>query len=192
MNRLYLALIISLFVNFETVFAQEKYEKEERIHASSVPITAIEFINQICLDCKVKWYLEEGLKSKSIEAKFKVNKSKYSIEFDTLGTIEDAEVDISIKVLDSAIHDSITNYLSKTFNKYKIQKIQVQYSGDKSYIVNKIKNDMHSDNLIIKYELIARCSNEKETALYEFLFNDRGIMESKSEIIFKPSSHLEY
>ncbi|MDF2159108.1 hypothetical protein [Algoriphagus sp. CAU 1675] len=192
MNRYYLTLIVYILIYYKSVFAQEKYEKEERIHANSVHTSATEFINEICIGCKVKWYLEEGLTSKSIEAKFTNDKSKYSIEFDTLGNIEDTEVEISIIDLDHPLRDSINNYLSKSYNKYKIQKIQIQYSGHISHIINKLNNDVHSDNLLIKYELIVKCSEKKEKALYEFQFSNSGRMESMSKIIFKSSSHLEY
>ena len=61
--------------------AQQKYEREYRIKSEIIPQSAKEFINSIGSDYKIKWYKEIGLNTVSLEAKFKHNNKKFSIEF---------------------------------------------------------------------------------------------------------------
>ena len=84
-------LLSLLFFVSTSAFSQEKYEKEYRIKTAKVPQAALEFIHSAGFAKKVKWYREEGLTSNSIEAKTKHHKTKYSIEFNTAGEIEDVE-----------------------------------------------------------------------------------------------------
>jgi len=183
-------LLIILYSS--NVFAQEKFEKESRIKGQAVPPKAIQFIDSLNLKNKVKWFLEEGLERKSIEAKFKNKKKKYSIEFDTLGNIEDVEIEIHWKELQTNLKDSICLYLNNDCLKYKIVKVQIQFSGNQPELLSKLKTPEAMPNLITKYEVIVKCSSKNSVDLFEYLFSDTGKPLSISKIIFKNSSHLEY
>lgn len=174
------------------LFAQQKYEKESRIKPKDVPTKAMNFIDSINLKNRVKWYLEEGLETKSIEAKFKYNSKKYSVEFDTLGNIEDAEIEIQWDEMQTPFKDSISSQLKKDCLKQKIVKVQIQYSGPSSEILSKLRENKTSGNLTTKYEVVVRCKSKDTIVLLEYLFNKKAEVLSRSEIIFKNSSHLEY
>jgi hypothetical protein len=193
MNDLKLAITI-LLICFITgnLLGQEKYEKERRIPTKEIPSSALNFIDSINIKSKVKWYLEEGLNSKSVEAKFKRNSKKYSIEFGLLGNLEDAEIEIKFNELPKSIQQSISNELKKDCSKFKVNKVQIQYSGSPSSVLLKILKSEDHEDLITNYELVIRCKSEKKIALYEYLFSESGEVLSSSEIIFKNSSHLEY
>lgn len=192
MHSCKLILLVVLFQYTNNLVAQEKYEKESRIKQKDVPLKAIQFINSLNLRKTIKWYQEEGLVKKSIEAKFKHNKKRYSLEFDTLGNIEDLEVESTMKAIDNRIKDSISFSLNKECLSHKIVKIQIQYSGALSALFDKIKTDTNNISLVINYELIVKCKLKNRTVLYEYLFSGEGKKVSNSKIIFKNSSHLEY
>lgn len=190
-HKLAITILLILFIT-GNLLGQEKYEKERRIPTKEVPSSALNFIDSINIKSKVKWYLEEGLNAKSVEAKFKRNSKKYSIEFGLPGNLEDAEIEIKFNELPKSLQQSISNQLKKDCLKFKVNKVQIQYSGDPSSVLIKILKSVEHEDLITNYELVIRCKSEKKTALFEFLFSEFGEVISSSEIIFKNSSHLEY
>lgn len=187
----YLILLIGLTYS-NNLFAQDKYEKESRIKQRDVPSKALLFMDSLNYKAKIKWYKEEGLTRKSIEAKFKHNKTKYSIEFDTLGNIEDIEIEVNWEYIESYITDSVSVQLKLDCSKHKIVKVQKQFAGSENDLLFLLRNEINSEKLKIKYEIIVKCNQQKEVNLFEYLFNEKGILVSKSKIVFKNSSHLEY
>lgn len=192
MNRIiFISLILFSFPGINT-FAQEKIEKESRIDLTVVPKNAQSFISDLALDNKIKWYLEQGINQTTIEAKFKHNGKKYSVEFDSIGNIEDIEVEISWKDLEAGVKESIKKQLDLNCLKHKINKIQTQYLGNAKNLSFLFKQNSNTQKLETNYELIVRCNQENEVNLFEYLFNHQGKLISKSKIIFRNSSHLEY
>ena len=186
-------IILFIVVQYSgNLHAQEKFEKESRIKQKNVPSEALLFIDSLNFKNKIKWYKEEGFNRQSIEAKFKYNKARYSVEFDTLGNMEDIEIEVDWDDLESDIRDSISLQLKKDCLKHKIVKVQKQYKGSESELFLLLKADKKSQSLIIKYELIVRCRQQKKVDLYEYLFENKGVLISISKIIFRNSSHLEY
>jgi hypothetical protein len=186
-------MVLFLMFNFSgNFFAQEKFEKERRIRKGNVPAEALSFVDALDVKSKVKWFKEEGLSQKTIEAKFKHNKAKYSVEFDTLGNLEDVEIVASWNDLASNVRDSICLQLNSACSKYKIVKVQKQYAGDASELISMLKADTYSPFVTIKYELIVKCHRQRKVDLFEYVFSSKGQLISISKIVFKNSSHLEY
>lgn len=186
-----LVFLLSLFSSVE-LFAQEKFEKESRIKQRDVPQKALDFIESANIKGKMKWYLEQGLNRKSIEVKFQQNRKRYSVEFDTLGTIEDVEIEVKATELPASLNNTINTQLQNDCIKYKIEKIQVQYSGSEEQLLAKLKNLSYVQNLVTKYEVVVKCTSKNNVELLEYLFTDTGTVLSVSTIVFKNSSHLEY
>jgi hypothetical protein len=186
-----MTLFILLF-QINPASGQEKYEKESRIKAREAPARAIDFIDSLDIDARIKWYSEEGLDGKSVEAKYRKNKQKYSVEFDTLGNIQDVEIKVKWANLDAHLKDIITEQLGKDCDKHKIRKVQIQYSGDRDEILAKTKGKDKATDITTRYEIIVRCRADWNVNLYEYLFSDAGQILTTSKIIFKNSSHLEY
>ncbi|SRX55279.1 hypothetical protein [Aequorivita sp. CIP111184] len=187
--------VVAIFIlgNFSnSLFAQQKFEKESRLAQSDVPMNALNFIDFLELKNKVKWYLEKGLERKSIEAKFKRNRKKHSVEFDALGNIEDVEIEIKWDELTTPLKNSIDTRLQKDCIKHRIDKIQIQYTGNQIPLFLKLFSGKPTEDLTVKYEIIVKCRSEKSTELFEYLFTDKGHFVLASQIIFKPSYHLEY
>lgn len=193
LNYINTCIIFLMIVVFPfTLSAQGKFEKESRIRPRDVPVKALQFIDSLYLKNKIKWYKEEGLDRKSIEAKFKHNKAKHSVEFDTLGKIEDIEIEVNWKNLNPQLKDSICSHLKSDCLKHKIVKVQIQYTGSEAELFSKLKTNKNNQHLTINYELIVKCTLHKKVELFEYLFNEAGKPLSISKIIFKNSSHLEY
>jgi hypothetical protein len=187
----FLMFLIVFCVSFN-LSAQDKFEKESRIKPKVVPSRALQFINSLNLTTKLKWFKEEGLDKKSIEAKFKLNKAICSVEFDTLGKIEDVEIEVNWKDLKSDLKDSIFSQLKLDCSSHKIVKVQRQFTGSENDLFALLKTENILEHLEIKYEIIIRCKHQKKVDLFEYLFNNEGKLISKSKIVFKNSSHLEY
>lgn len=187
----YFITIITLFYS-ESVFAQEKYEKESRIKYNQIPIKALDFFKLLNTKNKIKWFKEENLSKTTFEAKFKLDKLDYSVEFDSIGNIEDIEVLIDIKNLDINFISSVNLYLNQNCVSHKINKIQIQYSGNEIDLATIFTPKQNNDKLNKKYEIIVKCKSNKTVDLFEYLFNEKGKYLTSSKIIQKNSSHLEY
>lgn len=173
------------------LFSKDKFEQESRIKPKDVPSKALGFVDSLYLNTNIKWYLEEGLSKKSFEAKFKRKKIRHSVEFDSLGTIEDIEMDVNWDKLEPKLIESISSQLQQNCLRFKILKVQRQFTGSENDLLRLLKTNTLS-NLEQNYEIIVRCKLENEVSLFEYLFNDDGKLIAKSKIVFKNSSHLEY
>ncbi|MCH2236004.1 MAG: hypothetical protein MK078_17320 [Crocinitomicaceae bacterium] len=184
--------IIIFFSHATLTFGQEKYESEHRLNENEVPENAKVFVSRISSSGNIHWYWEEGLNRTSIEAKFKHDKLKYSVEFDTTGVLEDVEIEIAWSSLDETLKKNITAELSTSYKKFKVRKVQIQYSGTENDVMKKLKGEETELAVFTLYELVVKCKNEKGVNLVEFLFDNQGKLISKHTVIFKNSSNLEY
>ncbi|MDP2174878.1 MAG: hypothetical protein Q8K70_03100 [Bacteroidota bacterium] len=187
----YLLFLISIVFSIN-LQAQEKYERESRIKQKDVPTEALRFFDSISNINKIKWYKEEGFNKISFEAKFKLNRTKYSVEFDSLGNIEDIEIEVDLDDLKTQLKDTISTQLNRNCNSHKITKLQIQYTGNKADLWHQLKHQAINPNTIVHYELIVKCRQSKDVNLFEYLFSEIGKIVSVSKIVFKNSSHLEY
>ncbi len=173
-------------------YGQTKFEKEYRLPDESVPMEARQFVQFDGLDARIRWYFEENLEGNSIEAKFKHDKQNYSIEFDTLGKFLDIEVKASFSSLDEAIRKTIEGHLDSTFQRWKVQKAQLQYSGN----VLSFKSFLDSGNPLqeftLRFEIVVKGRRNSQWALYELTFNDRGDHLKTSRIMLRNTDNLEF
>jgi hypothetical protein len=174
------------------LLAQQKFEKESRINPSDVPENAINFIEALPFESKIKWYKEEGFDRVSIEAKFTNQRTKYSIEFDTLGKVEDVEIEVSIEDIKSDSRKVIAAQLESDCERYSISKVQKQYSGNTKDLIAFLSSESGHSPITMRYEVVVVCRQERKVTPFEYLFSEEGELLSISEIIFKNSSHLEY
>jgi hypothetical protein len=188
----YFIAILAVGLFSTNLFTQVKFEKESRIKRHEVPSKALAFIDSLSISNKVKWYLEEGLERSSIEAKFKKDRKKHSVEFDALGNIEDIEIEMDWKELQADLKDTICAQLQTDCLKHKIAKVQIQFSGTYAALLHKLKEAETNPELTTKYEIVVRCRSKNSVDLVEYLFSDAGQQLSVSKIIFKNSSNLEY
>lgn len=190
-------ILLFILIPFFTIaiFGQEKYEKEYRIHKHIVPVQAQKFIEALQFTKKIKWYREEGINNTySIEAKTKHKSKKYSVEFDSSGVIEDIEIEIGWKEISIKTRNNITQYLNDHFEKHKIHKLQIQYTGSQDSLLKAVLNkDSRQDHdVAIHYEIVLRIKKGKKHQKLEILFDEGGKMIRKSKILLLNTDILEY
>jgi hypothetical protein len=190
---IYRCLLLSLFLfTLPIFFSQEKIERESRVKVHQIPELALSFIDSLSIERKIKWYREEKINGVSFEAKFRMNQTKYSIEFDTLGNVEDIETERKKQSLPESLQATIMSTLKKECLSFKLEKIQLQFSGSRLILFSELTQTPAPGKPITRYEIVVRCKSVQKTVLYEYLLSETGDVISQFEIVFKPSSHLEY
>lgn len=189
LSMLFLFFIQLLISN---VLLAQKYEREYRIKSGEVPSEARQFVEDLDFDRNIRWYMEEGLDQRSVEAKTKYQGYRYSIEFDTTGQLQDIEVEVEWKALPTETLQAICSQLSEDFDKFKIVKIQVQYSGNQEVLQQLTTDGFDTNSADVKYELIVKGAEPGEVNWYEYLFSDAGTLEHRTVIVFRNTDNLEY
>lgn len=188
MRFIFILITASLFFSNPLLGQQAKFEKEYRIKLKEVPPLALQAIDSLNFDRKIKWFKEEGLQTNSIEAKTKFEGKRYSVEFNLDGALEDIEIEVSWSELPMHIQSQIDDYLNTSFEKHIISKIQLQYIG----AIHAMKNLLKSENAQVKYELIVLSKDNKSYNNYEFLFDEKGMFLEKKQIIQRNTDNIEY
>lgn len=181
-----------LLCYFSFSFSQEKFEKEYRLKIEEIPQAAKDFISKFNFEKKVKWYKEESDRGNSIEAKTKYKDSRYSIEFETNGTLEDVEIKVDFESLPKVVQQFISKTFSTTFQKWKIDKVQLQYSGEPSAVFSFISKKASKEDIVINFEVVVRGKNDNRYYPYEFLFSEEGKTISKQKINYRNTDNIEY
>lgn len=174
------------------LLSQVKYEKEYRIKAEQVPAAAKVFIDKLTFQRPVKWYKEESLTTITYEAKTKEEGQKYSIEFDSTGQIEDIELKINWTSILASARASIEDALSESFERYRLIKIQRQWTGAAEDLVEAVKTKSTGDRLRVRYEIIVKGKSDAGWQWYEITFSDAGTQLSSKRIILRNTDNLEY
>ncbi|GAB5551217.1 MAG: hypothetical protein Sapg2KO_08080 [Saprospiraceae bacterium] len=192
MRILFTILVSILF--FSKLLGQDKYEKEYRISIDAVPSAALSYVQKFDFDKKVKWYREESLSLSSIEAKTKWNKQRYSIEFDTTGLLQDIEITINFEAISIPAQQAICEALTNEFDRYKLKKIQRQYSGNKTFILAYLSQEekILNPEVKIQFEIVLEGKTEASVNLYEYTFSQQGKLINKRRIVLRNTDILEY
>ncbi|WP_345230828.1 hypothetical protein [Olivibacter ginsenosidimutans] len=186
-------LLITAILLAHVANAQKKFERETRIKSAKVAEKARTYVESLFPDSKkIKWYLEENLEGVTIEAKLKENRSIYSIEFDTLGTLHDIERTQKFDQLPMEVQGNVTAYLKKRYKSFKIKKIQIQWTGDPDVLHALIRKGDTDNTFTTNYEIVYTGREDKDTASYESLFDRHGKHIETKEIIERNLNHLLY
>lgn len=186
MKRVGLSIVCLLYSTFLS-FGQQKYEREYRIKEDKVPAEAKSFIRDIPNSNPVKWYYEESQDGESVEAKFRFRHHKVSVEFTKDGRIIDIEIKYRFAELSKSEQSAITQTLGGLYDKYRLRKIQKQYSklSRQEFLTlfteNPIPRDYH-------FEIVLKGKKAKEKAMYEVLISQAG--ELLSVLKFAPPNSL--
>jgi len=195
MKKLVLStLFICITVLFPfNVFSQAKFERELRIRKSKAPESSIKFIDSLNFESKVRWYKEIGEDRITYEAKTRFQKEIYSIEFFENGNIKDVEIAISATAIPEMPLLKIKEYLFSKYGNYKIDKTQIQYSGEKQTLLNFLRgNRQNSAGIETRYELVISTRVEGSFKLFEYLFSQKGEYIQSATIIQRRTDIIEY
>lgn len=174
------------------VNGQVKYEREYNLKKGEVPALALTFVDSCCRQARVKWYGEESLQGKSIEAKVRKKGSLLSIEFDTSGHVEDVEKKIRMDQIPLFVRPAIANNLDSLFQKYTVQKVQVQWVGSDRALHDLIQKENSTLSYTTRYEIVLKGRKQKEAKMYELLFDSDGRVLSVLEILQRNTDNLDY
>lgn len=192
MLRLMPILWAFLMAACSPVFGQEKFEREYRIQENEVPDAAVSFVRSLDIPKKVKWYYEENLVDNSVEAKFLYLDHKYSVEFGTTGKLQDIEIEVDFEMLPGSACEKISRQFLEKYLKYKIRKVQIQYSGDIESLSAFAATEDPLESYPIRYELVVKAKTEEKWGMYEITFDDRAKLVDVSRIILRNTDNLEF
>lgn len=175
------------------ITAQDKNEIEKRVNPESIPSIAVKDLSDILgADHKVKWYYQEDGSKKVYEAKFKIKRKRYSVEFDTLGKIYNVEINADLKKFSKQNTELLSENLLALFNDYTIRKIQFEYFGKETDLFKLISDGKVGDGLSQQYEVEIIVKLNKQKKLYEIILSDKFTLISKREIRLKSTDLLDY
>lgn len=189
-----LVMIFGIFLLFSFHgFSQTKYEREFRIRVKDVPPLALAFVDSMTFGSKVKWYKEIGLNQITIEAKAKLNKERHSIEFFENGIFQDVEIEINPNKIDYGTYSKITGILSQRHKKYKIEKVQIQYTGDRNIVLMFLRENRNNlKGITINYEVIISTKMDGNYLMIEYLFSETGEYVQSDQIVSNRKDRIDY
>jgi len=188
--------LLLLLVNLILIAQNPKKEIEHVIDKSEMPAKAVELIHDwIEEGKKVRFYRERDLDQMSFETKFIWKGSRYSVEFYEEGRLMDVEKIIGLEDIDSQTQTAIKKALSEQFEKYKIRKIQRQFTGkgmSDEEIVEKLMEG-ETEQLTIKYEIVVDGREHSgDMGPYEMRFDSLGKKLVERKIIRRSLDNLLY
>lgn len=192
MNKVLHVLLLCSAFSCTHAFAQQKFEKEYRLKTAEVPLLARQFVDSLGFDCRVKWYMEISQNGKSLEAKSKRGGKWYSVEFDTTGKIQDVEIEVSYEALSDGIQSTIAQQLQGEFEKYRILKIQQQFTGTRNELLTYLTKPKSTLVSTTRYEAMVKGSKNGERNEFEYTFSSQGEIEKKATVVFRNTDNLEY
>lgn len=177
--------------------AQEQIEREFKVNTSIIPESALLAIRKFDLkENKINWYREESNNGHSFEAKFKFNKKYHSIEFDTLGQLEDIEIMIPENKMDPVLIDAITAFIESETDQFDFKKFQIQYSGEQASIINHVKENNNQEATLpgikVRYEVVVKTKKDGQFHLYEYTFGSKGNYIGKIRKSIRNTDNLDH
>ncbi|NNL09088.1 MAG: hypothetical protein HKP38_07690 [Croceitalea sp.] len=185
---------ILTFCGMAVALGQIKDEREQRISNSAFPQNALGELRPFLKDVRrLRFYKEQDGKKVSYECKFKKDRLQYSIEYDSLGQLEDLEFIITHNDIPELSWTSISEYLEQNYNMRRIKKIQQQYpyqSGSSIALLKNALQNLLSPNM--NYEIVIVSKVEKGFVDYELLFTANGKFINARRVLNSKYDHVLY
>lgn len=172
--------------------AQFKYEREVRVRERDVPAPAVDFVRSMRLNTSIRWYKEYSENRISFEAKTRYRGERFSIEFSEQGVFEDLEIEISPEDIPIEVFSHITAFLQSEFERYTIEKVQIQYSGDAELILAGFRQRESMQGVAVHYEMVISTRLDGSFHLFEYLFSETGTFVRKAMIVEKSIDNIIY
>ena len=184
-------ILIWMFTGY-TISAQDKTEVEKRVNDSEVPSPAQQWIKEYYGNkLNISWYEEMTSGKHSYEAKFKWKGKWHSVEFDDNGVLEDIEINIKPQKMPSTVMDQIDAYFQAQYSRYKIMKIQEQWTG-RSEELKKAIHRKEAYDITVRYEIEYYGKSDDQEEVWEGLFDAQGEFIQKRRIVLRPTDNLLY
>lgn len=191
-NFISIKILVLLFLSFgifNFCFSQEKIEKESGIKPREVPTAAKNWLKDAFENIrKPKWFMEFSQNGKSYEAKFNYQGHFHSVEFDSLGNVEDVEIEIKQSEVLVEVWQEIQSYFEATYDQVKVEKIQRQLTASNSDLED-FFDEEEKVGIVIRYEIVFQ-GKKGQWDLWEALFDDSGKFLSKLRVQIRPNDNL--
>lgn len=189
-------VILILFSSLTLILSYgqgSKNERETRLKKSEMPDSILKSLEgYLETSKKVRYFSESDNEHMSFEVKLSFNGSRYSIEFDQSGKLEDIEVNIQMESLSDDPRTNILKHLS-SYDKFSIDKIQRQFSSPRKTNEEIIKDAFQNGTSdIIRYEIEVNVKQKGKWTSYEMLFSENGQFLTQRIIIHRSSEFILY
>jgi hypothetical protein len=192
---------------------ERKVEIEKQIKEADFPQQSLITIGAILSKSKnVRYYEEKSENNVFYEIKTKYKGEKLSIKFYEDGQLFDLEVLLKFEELPESIIKEIESFLTSSFKKHKVKRVQVQYSPEEVIELDEEEDEEERDedleeqiefiedfmdkeyeDFLIRYELeVEVIEKNKERGFYEFTFNHLGDLISKKSIVKRGDDNILY
>lgn len=176
-KHIYLCLQILILLVAQCIWSQSKNEKERRIQFETFPQNAQTLINTFPEKVKrIRYYKEIDGDKESYETKFKYKNHWYSVEFDSVGLLEDVEILIKKRQFPDVVIARIKSYVEQQASKFDFIKIQEQYPYHKNSSETLFLNSIFENRTTIasNYEIIIALKIKRQWQLQEITFDTKG------------------
>ena len=175
--------------------AQATYEREHRIKKNQFPEKAHDLLaNEITKVKRLRFYRETDSTKTGFKAKFKKDRLRYSMGFNSDGILEDVEILINEIDVPNDTFTSVESYLNQSYTKYQIRKILQQYPVKKTEEIKKTLQEAFQNLLLpsVNYKLIVMCKTDDGSVDFEFLFDSDGNFKKKRALLPPNYDHVLY
>jgi hypothetical protein len=186
-------LLIIFFLSSISVLGQDKLEQEVRVRAQQVPLEARKWLKDAFESVrKPKWYKEFSELDYSFEAKFKLKGRFHSVEFDSLGNVLDVEIEIEWESLSEEVKANLTLHFEGTLRRFKLEKIQIQYSGLPGDLED-FFDEEETDGVLIQFEIEYQAEDQSEVIrIWEGTFSSDGKFLTHRRVIVRELFNLSF
>ena len=190
--------IISLLSGTITVWAQsdKKKEVEISIDQEQMPESATASLSEWLSEAqRIRFYQETDGDQISYEAKLRRKGKSYSVEFYEDGSLMDIEQLISYALLPEEVRHAIGEYLTQTYDRHQVRRVQKQYSTEDKDASDEetLKKVSEEDNdLTVRYELVVEVRRDSEVGSYELLLDDQGNFLQERKIVRRSLDNILY
>lgn len=174
-----------------------KKEVEVAIRQDEMPAPARTLLSDwLVVARRTRFYQETDGDQTSYEAKLKKEDHWYSIEFHEDGSLMDVEQLISYSSLPSSFKRNVDTYLTQSYNRHQIRRVQRQYSAkDTSVTDAEVLSTLLQGNregLTVRFELEVDVQQRSTIGSYELLFDEQGALLQERKIIRRSLNNILY
>lgn len=186
-------ILVFMLLCFSTVSYGQKREIEQGVDKSEVPEKAREWLKDAYEGInKVRWYFQTDGEKEVYEAKLRKKQKWHSMEFLPDGEISNIEILIEFKDLEKEIQENLTRYLTENYQRFKIDRIQIQYTGNSDDLEDLIDENKVGESLIKKYEIEYFGRENGLNKMWEGHFDSLGNFLEKRAIELSSTDVLDF
>lgn len=147
-------IVVFLLLILTSVSYGQKREIERAVNSSNVPNKAISWLKDTYEGHnKVRWYFQTDGEKEVYEAKLKWQGKWHSVEFSPEGEIQNIEILINVGGLEKDVYQNLTRYLTENYQRSKIDRLQIQYTGSSDDLEGLIEQNEIGPHLTKQYEI---------------------------------------